>query len=330
MMVMRKYLEALINNQYIYFKNKKVLLHKRKRHTARRIASTDMLLCLLGGVSTLDGGTYPGWGIPTPGQGRYLPVGWKVGTPISWKVGTPLPLPRRLERQYPPLWTDTDSRQTRVKTLPSPFGNNTAQLYYKLGRVDLHFYIGNFHRFLSVHVVIEKSVNVTEIGRNLIGYLFTISNIFSQTTTVKPYTQFTDLIANDRIDWTSCTVPLINKRSPWKKRGKNVQQEFQRWWGTFQIDVSTKRSFAQQKNFTTKNCSVVAFLTVERNYFCWSDVIQKRIISAHQIDLLIEPRDWNLVQEWCEWVLTVGNDNQPNFRIDVNDNANLSVDHFSH
>ena len=55
--------------------NKKVLLRERKRHTARRVAST----C----CATLSpGGTYPGWGVPTldggtyPG-GKYLP--WSGG-----------------------------------------------------------------------------------------------------------------------------------------------------------------------------------------------------------------------------------------------------------
>ena len=42
--------------------------------------------------------------------------------------------------------------------------NNTAQLYFKLGKA------GNFHRFLSVHVVVRKSVTIREIGR-LVIYL---------------------------------------------------------------------------------------------------------------------------------------------------------------
>ena len=79
--------------------NKKVLQPERKRHTARRIASTRCAaLSPRGylpwlGVSTLAGGggtycvmngaTYPGQGAPT--KGRNPPVGWEVGTP--WSAG---------------------------------------------------------------------------------------------------------------------------------------------------------------------------------------------------------------------------------------------------
>ena len=81
--------------------NKKVLLRERKRHTARRVASTRYAVGG-GGVPTLGGGrvsTFPGGGgVPTLGRG-YLPSRGgptflaKVGTPLSrpGKVGTPPP-----------------------------------------------------------------------------------------------------------------------------------------------------------------------------------------------------------------------------------------------
>ena len=64
--------------------NKKVLLHERKRHTARHVASPwgeggsylgwvgGGILTLAGGVPTLVGGGYLPW------LGRYLP--WPGGT----------------------------------------------------------------------------------------------------------------------------------------------------------------------------------------------------------------------------------------------------------
>ena len=41
----------------------------------------------------------PGAGQVPPGQGRYPPIGWKIGTPISWKVNTPYWLEHRLPPQ---------------------------------------------------------------------------------------------------------------------------------------------------------------------------------------------------------------------------------------
>ena len=115
--------------------NMKVLLRERKRHTARRRASTRCGWGKRGylpwpGLPTLAGSTYPGQGegyLPWPGEvptltGRYLlkvctarpppaPIDWKLGTPISWKVGTHLPVgwklgypppPGQPEGRYPP------------------------------------------------------------------------------------------------------------------------------------------------------------------------------------------------------------------------------------
>ena len=67
------------------FWNKTVLLRERKRHTARRVASTRSVI-LGGGGGTYPGGggtnpggggTYPGGGVPTL-VGGYLPW-WGVG-----------------------------------------------------------------------------------------------------------------------------------------------------------------------------------------------------------------------------------------------------------
>ena len=92
-----------------YIRNKKVLLRERKRHTARRVASTPYVVLT---------GYPPSW----PGQGgtmtRYPP---RAGYPPA---GSPPRLPHgilgNVAEHYgiwvPPLWTD---RQTRVKTLPS-------------------------------------------------------------------------------------------------------------------------------------------------------------------------------------------------------------------
>ena len=51
--------------------NKKVLLRERKRHTARRVASTRYAVLVGVGVPTLGGGYLPWWGggVPTPGGG---------------------------------------------------------------------------------------------------------------------------------------------------------------------------------------------------------------------------------------------------------------------
>ena len=59
--------------------NKTVLLRERKRHTARRVASTRSVIPV-GGAYPGGGGTYPGggylpwWGVPTLVGGTY-PVG---------------------------------------------------------------------------------------------------------------------------------------------------------------------------------------------------------------------------------------------------------------
>ena len=99
-----------------------------KRHTAHCIASA----CSVAG----EGGTYPGWGVPTLARGYLswmggpevgIPIGWKVGTPpppISWKVGNPPPLPGQLEGRSPPIGLKVGiplnvNRQTPVKTVPS-------------------------------------------------------------------------------------------------------------------------------------------------------------------------------------------------------------------
>ena len=97
-------------------KNKKVLLRERKRHTARRVASTPYVVLT---------GSPPGQGTPQPG---YPP---SQGTPPARVppsrldlAGYPPRLPHgilgNVAKHYgiwvPPLWTD---RQTRVKTLPS-------------------------------------------------------------------------------------------------------------------------------------------------------------------------------------------------------------------
>ena len=115
------------NSNMFWIYKKKVLSRERKKHTARRVASTrcaalsprrgvgGYLPCLGGGVPALAGRNLP-W------PGRYLPwmggrvtysgwratyLGWgggylcKVGThlPIGWKVGTPPPC--QLEGRYP-------------------------------------------------------------------------------------------------------------------------------------------------------------------------------------------------------------------------------------
>ena len=112
--------------------NKKVLLRERKRHTARRVASTpSAVLSREGGTPSLAG-EYPilgsGWGYPMPSQGvphPWVPPVWDWGTPwkepgtshwgppwkghgtsesiMGWRWGTPLGV----------------NRQMPVKTVPS-------------------------------------------------------------------------------------------------------------------------------------------------------------------------------------------------------------------
>ena len=118
------------------FRNKKVLLRERKRHTAHRVVSTPYV-GLTGyppPVLTWPGGG--GGGVPRlgthPPPAEYPLSGYphRQGTPLagyppSWTwQGTPRLLHGILgnvAKHYgiwvpPPLWTD---RQTRVKTLPS-------------------------------------------------------------------------------------------------------------------------------------------------------------------------------------------------------------------
>ena len=100
------------------------------------------------------------------------------------------------------------------------FKNNAAQLYI---RDSLAIF-----RFPSVQSLLEKPVNIGIIlwfSANFQSssavpnkkyncavlflkemYWLFFPNIFSEITTLKPYTKFTDLPANGRIYWTSCTV----------------------------------------------------------------------------------------------------------------------------
>ena len=63
--------------------NKKVPLRERKRHTARRVASTHCA------VLSPGGGTYPGWGCTYSGWGGTYPG-------LSGRVGVNLPLSGRM------------------------------------------------------------------------------------------------------------------------------------------------------------------------------------------------------------------------------------------
>ena len=114
--------------------NKKVLLRERKRHTARRVASTPYVVLTGYPVLTWLGG-YPTWvppragsppgripprqGTPPVGPGRVPPTPLGICPMAFWEM-----LHSIMGYGYPPLWTD---RQTRVKTLPFPS-------YYVRGR----------------------------------------------------------------------------------------------------------------------------------------------------------------------------------------------------
>ena len=115
-------------------RNKKVLLHERKRHTAHHVLTTpSVVLTGYPPILTWLGGTLPGYlppaGYPIPQQGT--PTPWQ-GTP---QQGTPPAGPGRVPPpgvcpmafwemlqsiMGTPLWTDRWMEgQTRVKTLPS-------------------------------------------------------------------------------------------------------------------------------------------------------------------------------------------------------------------
>ena len=73
------------------FQNKKVLLHERKRHTARRVSSTPPAILSWGGYPIL------GWVVSLSGWG--VPHLWMGGTPSLDEEGTPS------LAGVPPIWT---------------------------------------------------------------------------------------------------------------------------------------------------------------------------------------------------------------------------------
>ena len=95
--------------------NKKVLLHERKRHTARRVGSTCCAGLVGGGGGTPCWGGYPHQldGVPPTWEG-VPPVSWTGYLPVSW-MGYPPP-PQSAGQDTPPqVWTDT---QTENITFP--------------------------------------------------------------------------------------------------------------------------------------------------------------------------------------------------------------------
>ena len=66
--------------------HKKILLRERKRHTARRVASTtSVVLTQRGGVHHLRSRSR--WGVPHPRSRREVPHPWPGGTPSQVQTG---------------------------------------------------------------------------------------------------------------------------------------------------------------------------------------------------------------------------------------------------